>query len=479
MTVKLTNATSIGGTVFAVDSAITLPGDGEGALLASGAAARPTSSVWPVPPLPSVGNIGTRIPDGRLASFTNDATGQTFHTVLTVEKPADRIRVILANSQTTGTQTVGAVKVCPLASLASDALINNSDGANGTWVSVTRNGASSWVQDVAQSANVMRLQVTDWVNCSSADRVDGGAFHAYAVRVYYAAATTAFTVVGNGTDDYTNWATRTDGRRWINRTKIGAHVATLTGFDSTTNISQTPVYGIQYETRGEIVTVWLVGDSNISGRGTYLGAGFGYAATTALSSQTGLAVECANIGWAGANAIQNAIHAINILQNDTWQAAKFAGAGGTIGVANADFLTLGTPDVIVYQPWTSNSVSGATIATSEVDTMRQYMAAVVGAARLSGAYPVLVTALPINSSIKAYASTDNLRRLFNWNMQSWYRSTPVVDIAQPVSGAMTAAGQVEFASGMTTDGTHLNDTGIALAAVPLRDLLRRILGPWM
>jgi hypothetical protein len=382
------------------------------------------------------GNIGTRIFGGRMGTFDN-TTQQTFHVVLTTAQHFDAVRLIFANG-TTSTATVGVAKVSPLADLSTS---DNQNNSGGTWTTVTfAGGSATGTIPAAGGASFRRnYLLSDWISVSSLDRTDGGTFPAIAVRAYVSTSGT-IGVFGNGTDNFTNWATKPDGRVHIMRNQAGDQVTAPAGFSSTTNVSQSPIVGIQYAARGRVITVMGVGDSITDGRGTYKGEGFGLPACSEISDINGVAVEWANCGWAGASPSQ--IMAFGI-----------------------DALQYFTPDILVLPNGTPN-VSVAPITTAGITSSRQMLYRLLAECQIKGVRPLIWTWMPTNDTVKAWNSSDALRRAWNDEVRSLatQRGMLVLDADAVLAGEANASGQIQLLAGAASDGIHPNDTGNAILA---------------
>lgn len=391
-------------------------------------------------PIGRGGNIGTRIFGGRMGTFDN-TTQQTFHVVLTTAQHFDAVRLIFANG-TTSTATVGVAKVSPLSDLSTTSNQNNSGG---TWTSVTfAGGATTGTIPAAGGASFRRnFLLSDWISVSSLDRVDGGTFPAIAVRAYISTSGT-IGVVGNGTDSFTGWATNPTGRIHIMRNQAGDQVTAPAGFSSTTNISQSPIVGIQYAARGRVVTVMGVGDSITEGRGTYKGEGFGMPACAAISDINGVAVEWSNCGWSSASPSQ-------------------------IMASGLDALQYFTPDILAL-PNGSPNVSSAPLTAAGITASRQMLYRLLAECQTKGVRPLIWTWLPTNDTTKAWNSSDSLRREWNDTTRqlATQRGLVVLDADAILAGADNGSGQIQMLAGSTSDGIHPNDSGNALLAAEFK-----------
>lgn len=394
------------------------------------------------------GNVGTRIFGGRMGSFTTSASGTTFHTAFAVAQHFDAVRVILANGSSAGTLDLSACRVSVLSDFSTDSARNNSGGS---WTTVTFGGATATSIPAAPGSDSRRgYLVSDWIALSSAARIDGGTFPIVAVRAFHNVVSTAITVMGNGgTDNFTPWKTKPDGRVWVSRKYDGNAVTTPSNLTSTTDISQSSIVGVQYAARGRVVTVFANGDSITEGRGTYVNEGFVMPACNALSDINGVAFEYSNIGWSGSNS-------------------------PTIRDRTLDVLNAGlAPDIMVLPCGSPNDQT--TITTSTIASQRQCLARQLVELRAHNVVPLIWTWLPSNTSVKNYGATDSLRRDYNADVLSWRnRDLLVADTSAAISGATDGAGQVQMTSGSTSDNIHPNDAGNALLAPAIVEQLQNI-----
>ena len=221
----------------------------------------------------------------------------------------------------------------------------------------------------------MAVAVADWVPIPSIARSDGGTHPLLTVRAYIAPNAT-LPVLGDGTDDFTNWATRSDGgRKFWWRYQDGDQITTPSGFTSTTNVSQSPIWGVQYLCRGQVVTVAAVGDSITEGRGTYLGEGFVLPALEALNATGGATkYEYMNFGWSGQIPSRYTRRALNLLESDI------------------------KPDIIVIPAASPNPVTDGALTDAAVSLLRGQRARMIAAARatMEGAnLPVVHLKVPL------------------------------------------------------------------------------------
>jgi hypothetical protein len=385
------------------------------------------------------GNTATRIFGGRMGTVDN-STQQTYQITTELQTDFDAVRPIFASTDTNISHALRSVTASVLGSSAD---LNNSSG---TWVQGLKAGLGRVYADIAPAVGRISYTTTDWIYLPSTPRTDGGKKPLVAIRAYFNNSST-LPAYGNGADTFTNWATRTDGRLWAARQQAGLYTTSPAGFASTTNTSQSPIVGVQYLTRGRVITVGAVGDSITDGRGTYLGEGFTMPAVEAITS-AGIAVEYANMGWSSQTMAVFAERAIDVLQSPV------------------------KPDILVMPAGSPNDFSG-TIAQSQIDTFRAQRARVQREARRQGVALVLWTWLPSNTAAKNYGATDSLRTSYNAEVLAQDgKGFIVADLATPFSGA-TVGGQVQIASGLTSDDIHPNDTGNATLEPVLKTALQR------
>lgn len=419
------------------------------------------ASVWPAVTsflVSGGGNrrkIGTRVLHHRFGTF-NDASLNTHHVAAEMATQFDAVRLILANTDTTSARYFS----CSISVLSSAADLNNSGG---TWLQAGQGIDSTvTVPNAVKSSGGSRVTyaVSNWVQIASLARSDGGTYPLVAVRARNLEGNAALPVYGNGTDDLTNWATRSTGRLWCARNQAVDGITTPANFTSTTNVSQSPIVGIQYIARGRVLTLMGCSDSIGNGRGTYIGEGYGMPAADALQQQIGIPIEYADCSWAGQN------------------------SGNTNGTGY-DFRALDImrgplkPDILFAAVGSPNDIS-TTITQALVDRMRYMRELVVAEAGERGVALMLPAWMPSNYSIKQYGATDSLRLAYNAECAAAYGLTSAgrvafVDLATPLNGG-TNNSQIEMNAVYTTDGIHPNDIGNAALQPYVQSTLRQLIG---
>lgn len=391
------------------------------------------------------GNIGLRTLDGRMGALDNTTT-KTYHAVFEVPADFDAIRPIFAN---------GGTSTYTVAHWTTTVLTDRGDlnGSALTWTDGTfSSGAtSSAAVPAAATTNRRGYLRGDWARVSSS-----GKTKLVAIRAEISTAASIY-VVGNGSDDYTNWASRSDFLVAL-RQKAGSYAtaATASGFDDTTARSQTPIFGVEVSCRGRVLNVCAVGDSTDSGRGTYKGEGWLVPAVKALAADLGLPVFPVQTGWSGqgsANARDNII--------DLFAASV-------------------RPDLVFFPAGSINDFGSNTITSTNVDTIRLTLGRIMAEFSAAGIRCVLRTIAPVNPSVANHNhdATDALRVAWDNEVVASYGASgyAIFDVRPALNGTTDADGQVNIAAGLTTDGIHPNDAGNAALAPYAAAAAKRALG---
>jgi len=416
-----------------------------------------SGTAHPFVPRKLTGNIGRRKFAGRLGSV-NNTTASTYQVTCALSQGFDAIRIVLVNNDSANSYYVGGAKVSVIANTSD---LNNSAG---TWVSATKNGQAAFPVNVAKTAGSNRplFMKTDSIPISSLNRDDGGVFPLLVARVYVITATATLSAYGNGTDDFTNWATKPDGRIWAARSQTGDCVTTPSTFTSTVNQSQSPIVAIEYLARGQVVNVESFGDSITEGRGdtsdplNYLEEGFVLPACNQITNNSGIVVEYSNSGWSG-----QSMTGVNGFQNRL------------LDTLDSDMV----PDVVVFPSASPNDVSTA-ITAAQITAFAAARENMIASCKKALVVPVIWTWLPSNTSVKTYAATDSLRLADNASVLAMAsKGVLTADTSSAISGVVDGTGQVQMAAGTTTDGIHPNRSANAtLTAVLVPSLTQAIKG---
>lgn len=318
---------------------------------------------------------------------------------------------------------------------STDATIDSADWSTAiTWSSAGTTNLS------ASSAALRRsFQVSDWIFKSSITNTLSQ-YPLLGIRIFVAANANPITIMGNGSDNFSNWASHPSGRIWKMRRANGNFASTsqssFTASASTSN--QCPVIGVQYAARGKIITVMGVGDSLTEGRGTYIGEGYIFPAVTNVSNKNRVPIEYCNLGWSGASSGAFRNSAIDVL------------SAGII------------PDIMVVPNGSPNDIS-TTITAANINSLRINMNRILAECRDKNVQTLITTWMPSNPAIKDYGGSDSLRTTYNAETLL-YRNTGsiVVDTSSVLSGITDGDGQVNMLAGSTTDNIHPNDFGNSL-----------------
>lgn len=387
------------------------------------------------------GNAGIRIFGGRMGTYDN-TTPTTFQMTCELQQHFDAIQVIFG---TTGASYSDNTVLVKAASLPASSDLN---GNSATWTQVTKGGLSRIAFAISPASNRINYTLSDVIPVSSVARSDSGTKPILVVRAYMSA-NAALPVVGNGTDSFTNWATRSDGYLWCMRAQSGDNVTTPTTWTSTTNISQCPIVGVRYFARGKVINIMTVGDSISEGRGTYLGEGFGGLIADRLTTSS-VAVQYSNCGWSTQTSAVYTNRALDILQSDV------------------------KPDVMIFPSCSPNNedpltAAGFVTAAGQRNTM-------LAECTRWGVVPVMWTMLPCDPGVHNWGSSDSFRTADNTTVMTLAnRGILVADTATPMNGT-TSNGQIDFSPTYTTDGVHPNDTGNISMADQLEPLVARAAG---
>jgi hypothetical protein len=231
-----------------------------------------------------------------------------------------------------------------------------------------------------------------------------------------------------------------------NAFKSGDFVATPTGFDTNNGVAL--LMNLEFTEFCRGIKIVSLGDSLTSNNGTNPGLGifdrnFVDIALSSINSSTvsyGTILSHSNCGVGSTNL------------------DKFLGRLPTI-------LTQQTPDVVIIPVWSPNS-SPTTQAL--LDGNNAYVLQAISRILATGAVPILWTSPPQNSTT---AAIDALRISNNnyWKNIATANGFYLVDCASVCDGSVVG-GVTQWATGLTTDGTHWNELGntsVAALFVPI------------
>jgi lysophospholipase L1-like esterase len=373
------------------------------------------------------------------------SSNHTFHTTWAVECDFDLVRLVYHTDQLAG-WTVNAAAVAPSAKLNNGYDPVTSADAAVPWTAVTFHaagadglapspaGAATQLDIPASAATTLNTFVfTDWVRCSSLDRVDAGSDGRplLMVRSFGSAAGR------RASPSMAAWNTEDEGRALRAFYKSGGDYTT-SGFTSPTedNSFVSPC-AVQYYGRRRGATVVSAGDSLTQGtadheRNPY---SWGHYATAALSSRD-RPVAFVNGGWHGSTS-----------------AEFLANARNYVDVFRADILTLS-----VWTPNDTRTQAAADIAWQNVMEVAHY-------AISKGAIPVLATAIPYGLSL----ADDTVRKAINDRARAM-AATGAVLLADLDAAVTDGASPARVNAILRASGSHLTPTGyraMAAAAMPV------------
>lgn len=374
--------------------------------------------------------IGQRTLAGRIGTFDNSGAN-SFQVTAELPEHADAIQLVLVNTQPRFSDVVYIASAIALPSAA------DLNGSGGTWTSVTKSGQPLFSTQTGVQSFQPGYTLSDMIPLHTVDRTDGGSKPLVAVRCWVSG-NVALPAVGNGTDDFTNWATRTDGLRWVMRHQGGNCVTDPTLFTSTTNRSQSPILGIRFLSRGRVIRVGWIGDSISEGRGSYIGEGFVLPAVQNLSTP-GKRLSGSCFGWSGQPFSYITERALDLLESPL------------------------KPDVLVL-PCGSPNDQPVTLTAAGIASTKTNLLRILAACRANDVTPVVWTMLPVNTAVNPWGSSDALRVAYNAEVLSWQdKGLLVANTAAAISGT-TSGGQVQMLAGSNTDGIHPDFAGNQLLA---------------
>ena len=381
---------------------------------------------------------GLYIFDGRinLANTPDGTSGTTYSAVFQLPCTVDAVEPILAN---------GGGSTYTITAMSAAAVPDDGSDLNGNSQTLT-------VGSVTGKDTVPALAGTTQPGLLVGNRMllaNSAGYRSVMVRVHLPNTSGAVTMLGSSGDNFTNWATRTDGERVSFRAQVGDQTATAGAFTSTTQVSYCPIIGVKFYARGKrVVTLMLNGDSIDSGRGTYKADGPVRQALRLLS-RSGYVVTVANLAWAGASS---------------------SNSRGTPALAFAAGLV---PDVLIRAGASPNDTGGAITDASTVNIWRQTCAEISIACAAYGVQAAFRTGIPANNTTdipagaETWGATDSLMQSWNAEMLTWRASGIAVwDWWSAVAGPIGVNGNVTLGAN-TSDGTHPNDAGNAKIAVAM------------
>lgn len=381
---------------------------------------------------------GVRIMHSRMLNPVTSAGNTTYEALIEVRAPFLGIAPILAAGQTSAADAASPAYIV-WATVVPNATKAASDAA--TWVQCLM-ATSTFAPATAINRRAWHLG-NGLTRLASVERDDGGTGYLVLIRAQLAAGSVV--IAGNGSDSFTNWATRSEGYTYRWREQPGSYTASnQAGFTSTTNTSRSPIIGVSYQPRdGRVINTLGLGDSNGAGYGAYISENHMLLAGEALTASTGVPHEHSDLAWAG-----HASAAIATGVTDT-MAALTASAGFKFDVAH---LSSATQNDWAQGP-TASEITAATISTMEqrLATARDTLA--------RAGVPVIRSTWQA-STARNWGTSDSLRRDFDTRLRGTMRGDIVVDLASVLDGAPDGTtGQAALKPAYDQDTAHFNRAG--------------------
>lgn len=383
----------------------------------------------------------------------------TFEMLVEVAAPFSRVQPIL-----TAGQNGGATASSPAYFVWVAAVPNTTKAAA---------DAASWRSASMATANYSPAPAllrnawhcgNDMTILPSVPRDDGGSGRLVLIRALIGAGTVV--LLGNGTDVFTNWASRS---RRMFRWREQPNDFTTTnqaGFTTTSNSNRSPIAGLAYmPTDGRGVTLATSGDSNGVGSGETIGANHIFLACDQLSQDTGVPYEYADVACAGfaSTAIRDRtidLFAANGLFNAT-----------TGLLPSAMHIPCATQNDWAQGP-TVTTIDDASVAAMEANLAQARV--IVARAGV----PVIRSTWQA-STARVWNASDQVRRARNdrWRAECVANGDLMIDVASVIDGPLNGNGQAIIKPGYDMDTAHYNDAAhlavsrlskqAVLAAVPM------------
>jgi hypothetical protein len=369
----------------------------------------------------------------------------TFHHTFTFETDMVRIRFPIYNSSA---NPMSVKSACVSVSNAYGATIAAQyTPSTALWQSLTFGGATSVTVPPGTATNPTKIW-SDWFNISSIARTDGGRLQIGMARIVIP--TGGF--YSYGAVDTTPWNSQvgfTNGRSWsVFRYSGDAGVSSPNSFTAAAVFPNTIFQGFEYDTKVPCLTIAGCGDSIDEGAvdGTNGNFGNGYL-------------------WQAVNLLRAQFPTVPIELLDF---GVFSSASSTFLQRYQTQIASDTHfDAIHYSPFTPNDGT-PTQATTDAECI--WLARVSESERLAGRNIILRDGCPNNAlgwtaPQDAFRMTLNAQILASSGVLTWSANAVLSDGASPA----------RYIVGTTTDGTHPNELGHGLAAVPCAATIRYLI----
>jgi len=407
--------------------------------------------------------IGHKIPGINIS--VGAAAGRTYCMKIALPAEFDAIQLVHYHHETAGTTVYSAAiaatetaaadtstnRYQPILGGSAQTALNSTTDAVG-WRSVTWSGAADITPAAASGEEAPVVTVSDWIDCASVPRADGGTLPLLLVRLAALSGTSSFFTAGAGSE------VPTDANQGL---IVNGGAFSDTGVMVTAPGSNTPTGGFSYSmpalgirlrSRKLGLTIMGIGDSitQFSAITTDKVSSWGFRAAAAL---TALGLPC---GWvnAGVSSFPPATY---------WATGK-------------ETLPLWEPSIAVFAGWSPNDGNFSTEGDARYKAMKMAsrVADFIDTATAAGALPMVATGLPCSSGRITTAAIDAVRLAHNERLlQLEGRGIGVLDWSGILNDGATPQ---RLPVALKFDDTHPNDAGCQLQADQLLAAIKSAFG---
>lgn len=365
---------------------------------------------------------------GQLTTITANPTGGTGAIAIAVEKPFSRVRIAVANVDSSSV-TLGPFKASTMDRAPTDAL--DSGNNSGAYTDITFSGSSTVTIDAAPATDQPVVVWSDWIDLASIPRTDGGLFPVLTVRGYHPSGT--ITVTANSS---AGWRTAFDGRfLWSTGSGTGDFVTSgIESYPSNGNNGQNLIYAVETFGDEKSFPVTVFGDSVLLGTNVDVnGQGFLYYGMSQASTNS-RTLSFSNYAWPGRNTSNSLIRFSQIIKESQPSISVFFGYSTNDGSPTASLLSAAYDRVLQF-----------------VEECRKY-----------NTVPVVVTPL-LNTAWTT--PQKELIKHYRHKIRALNGTVVVMDVAS----VLLTEDELGFIDGVLADTVHLNQNGTEIAAPVARD----------
>jgi len=389
----------------------------------------------------------------------------TFGLTTEVSATFDAVRIIVMNASATSA-VIASATATAIASMATESARRNDAGFAAPATFLFNGSAGITIAGGSVSAPV--FIVSDSVDLASVARSDGGTLPAIALRLSLTAnasgATTPMTYWNRGGTDWS--ATNATAKVYTYSPTVVGDMST--GVYNTSNeasTGNTPIFGVQYISKGDVVTTLWPGDSIPAGTNLTQRKSRGFPVASCLAVSTpSRPVEFCVAGFAG----------LPLSTVRTFLATAYAGTtNATTGIkSGATILEVLQPTNLVVSSWSVNNAASSTITDADITAMRKEVAKIIAQARISRISTALWNGIPRGTSTSFYDATDvTKRQAYNAEALTWGHEAQDIGFVLAAQPLGVASG---FLAANTSDGVHPSDTGDALLTTEAMKLIQRL-----